>query len=123
MDYFATDTGRGVERIPLDRAELERDLASIDGGDRTPIASWPIQLYRGRVLHDPTGLLGRFVALFDEHLFSPEIVALKIARGLESYREHAARVTAEAAAGRPGGTGVAALGDERPRPRPVLDPP
>lgn len=101
VDYFATDSGRGVERIPLDCEQLERDLAAIDAGDRTPIVSWPIQLFQGRVLHDPTGLLRRFSALFDEHLFSAEILELKIARHLESYREHAARVTAESAAGRP----------------------
>jgi PAS domain-containing protein len=36
-------------------------------------------MYKARVISDPTGLLARFVARFDRHLFSPPVVRMKLA--------------------------------------------
>lgn len=101
IDYFATDSGRGVERIPLTREDLERDLPLVEGGDPLPVASWPIQLFQGRVLHDPSGLLGRFMTQFDRLLFSREVVQAKIATHLAAYRATAELARQALDAGKP----------------------
>jgi hypothetical protein len=101
LDYFATDSGRGVERIGLIGDDLDRDLAAIDSGDVRPIVNWPIQLYRGRVIHDPTGVLARFTSAFDELLFTPQVTHAKIDAHLADYRIHHSRALQAQRDGRP----------------------
>lgn len=79
LPYFNVDAGRGVEIIQLVAATLARQLEQVESGHLAAVAEWPIQLYRARVISDPTGLLTRFVAQFDRHLFSPAVVQLKLA--------------------------------------------
>jgi PAS domain-containing protein len=78
LSYFNVDSGRGVEIIQLIAPDLRQQLALVEGGDLTPVSTWPIQLYRARVISDPTGVLVRFVREFDRHLFSARVVALKL---------------------------------------------
>lgn len=84
MPYFNIVAGRGVEMIQLDRSELEAQVQQVEGGDLSPVAQWPIQLWTCRVMHDSTGLLTRMQALFDRYLFDPSVVAIKTA-GLRKH--------------------------------------
>lgn len=83
VTHFNVDQGRGVEIFQLERGRLESEIAQVEAGDPTPVAGWPIQLWRCRVTHDPSGLFGRFAVTFEKQLFSPAVVRLKI-------RQHAA---------------------------------
>src|ERR1022692_2707296 len=74
ISYFNVDSGRGVEVIQLVAPDLTKQLAAVGGGDLTAVSTWPIQMYKARVVSDPTGLLTRFVSQFDRHLFSPAVV-------------------------------------------------
>lgn len=78
IPYFNVIRGRGVEAIQLPRRELEAQVALVDKGDLSPIAKWPIQLWKCRLTHDPTGILRRFKQQFDERLFSPQVIDTKI---------------------------------------------
>ena len=78
LTHFSVDEGRGVEIFQLECGRLKSELARVERGDVTPVASWPVQLYRSRVVHDATGLLLRFATEFDQHLFSNAVRALKV---------------------------------------------
>ena len=79
IPYFNVDSGRGVEVIQLIEPDLLKQLAAIENGDLTAVSVWPIQLYQARVISDPTGVLKQFVTRFDRHLFSPDVVRMKLA--------------------------------------------
>lgn len=101
LSYFNVDEGRGVEIIQLIAPDLLAQLAAVDAGDLTPVAKWPIQFYRARIISDPTGLLARFTAAFDAHLFSPPVVRLKLAHHAAKTAEILARARTLLAADRP----------------------
>lgn len=101
LSYFNVDDGRGVEIIQLITPDLAQQLDAVDAGDLSPVAKWPIQMYRARIISDPTGLLARFTSRFDTHLFSPPVVQLKLAHHAAKAAEVLARARALLAAGRP----------------------
>jgi len=78
LPYFNIDTGHGVEAIQLTRPDLEEQVAAVEGGDWLPLVKWPIQLWKGRVMYDPSGLLSRFKRQFDTWLFRDEVLRQKI---------------------------------------------
>jgi predicted nucleotidyltransferase len=78
LPYFNVRQGRGVEVIQLVRGELEEQVKQVEAGDLSSVSRWPIQLWLGKVLHDPSGVLGRFIRQFDEGLFQPEVVERKV---------------------------------------------
>ncbi len=79
LPYFNIDSGRGVEIIQLVRGELEEQVGLAERGDRSPLLNWPIQLWKCRVVYDPSGLLNRFKRQFDDGLFQPDAIAQRIA--------------------------------------------
>ncbi len=79
MPYFNIDSGRGVEIIQLVRSEVEEQVRLAECGDRSPLLNWPIQLWKCRVVYDPSGLLGRFKQQFDDGLFQREVIEKRIA--------------------------------------------
>ena len=79
IPYFNVDFDRGVEVIQLIGPDLNKQLDEVESGDLGAVAAWPIQLYQARVISDPSGVLTRFVAQFDRHLFSPAVVRMKLA--------------------------------------------
>ena len=79
MPYFNVDGGHGVEIIQIVRGDLEEQVCQVEGGDLKPILKWPIQLWKGRVISDPSGLLGRYKKQFDEGLFNQQVTGDKIA--------------------------------------------
>jgi len=98
LPYFNIFRGRGVEAIQLVRRNLEEQLRQAEQGDLSPIVSWPIQLWAGRVVSDPTGILGRFKQQFDASLFRPEVVESKIAasqKKIEQFLDAARTLLAE----------------------------
>ncbi|MBE0699507.1 MAG: hypothetical protein IH586_21500, partial [Anaerolineaceae bacterium] len=78
LPYFNIYEGRGVEAIQLVRRDLEEQVSLAEGGDLSPISSWPIQLWTCRVISDPTGVLGRFKKQFDPGLFDPTVIEKKL---------------------------------------------
>ena len=74
LPYFNVHEGRGVEIIQLIRPDLVTQLDQIAAGDLSPVADWRIQLWEGRLVHDPTGLLAQFKTQFDRHLFSDVVL-------------------------------------------------
>ena len=78
VTHFSADSGRGVEIFQLESERLASELAKVEGGDLAPIGGWPLQLWRCRVTHDPSGLLSRFAAAFEQHLFSATVLDLKL---------------------------------------------
>lgn len=101
IPYFNVDAGRGVEIIQLVAPELTSQMERVERGDLAPVAEWPIQMYKARVMSDPTGVLTRFVALFDRHLFSREIVKMKIARHVARVTDALEKARSRVAGGRP----------------------
>ena len=79
LPYFNIRAGRGVEVIQLVRRELEMESAQVEAGDLTPLLKWPIQLWKVRLVSDPTGQLARFKLRFDDGLFRPEVLEQRIA--------------------------------------------
>ena len=78
LSYFNIDSGRGVEAIQLVYSDLKAQVEQVEGGDYQPILKWPIQLWRGRILKDPDGLLSYFSSQFDSGLFQDEVLLQKI---------------------------------------------
>src|ERR1700712_431444 len=78
LAYFNVDGGRGVEIIQLVAPDIIQQLERVERGDLSPVSVWPIQMFRARIISDPTGLLRRFTVEFDRHLFSPVVVRLKL---------------------------------------------
>lgn len=101
VPHFGTDAGRGVETFQLRRPDLKRQLERVRGGDLEPVAGWPIQLWRGRVTHDPSGLLEDFVTQFERHLFSPDVLARKLRAHRAAVEDSLARSADLLASGRP----------------------
>ena len=79
LPYFNVYDGRGVEIIQLIRPDLQTQLRQIGAGDVSPIAAWRIQLWQGRLVHDPTGLLAQFKAQFDRQLFTDAVIGQRLA--------------------------------------------
>ncbi|MGW0665126.1 hypothetical protein [Streptodolium elevatio] len=102
LAYFNVDSGRGVEIIQLSSSDLAQQVEQVEAGDLDPVATWPIQLYRARVVHDSaSGLLARFTAAFDRHLFAPEVVRLKIDEHVVSAADALSRARDLLADGKP----------------------
>lgn len=101
LPYFNVDSGRGVEIIQLNPVELHGQVEAVEGGDLASVATWPIQLYKARVISDPSRLLQRFVAQFDAHLFQPEVVRIKVSGHKTAALGAIQKAKALAAAGRP----------------------
>ncbi len=79
LPYFNIIAGRGVEAIQLVRKDLEQQVSLAEGGDLTPVSSWQIQLWKGKIVYDPTGLLARFQAQFNAELFTSAVVGKRVA--------------------------------------------
>ncbi|MBN2047819.1 MAG: hypothetical protein JW750_08265 [Anaerolineaceae bacterium] len=92
IPYFNVIKGRGVEVIQLAAPDVRAALSKIDSGDLSPIADWPIQLWKGKVIHDPSGLYARFKDAFDPGLFTPAVVGIKLA----NLQTHIEQTLAEA---------------------------
>ena len=103
IPYFNVDSGRGVEVIQLVGPDLSVQLDAVETGDLSAVSAWPIQMYKARIISDPTGLLKRFVAQFDRHLFSPEVVRIKLAHHSTKSRQALDAARALVAAHRPRG--------------------
>jgi len=78
IPYFNINASRGVEVIQLERRELLEQMSLVDAGDLAPLRKWPIQLWKGRIVSDPSGVLGRFKRQFDAGLFSAEVISKRI---------------------------------------------
>ena len=100
IPYFNMDSGRGVEVVQLVGPDLIKQLDEVEGGDLSAVSAWPIQMYKARVISDPTGLLTRFVAQFDCHLFSPYVVRMKLTHHATEAARALDRVRALVAADR-----------------------
>lgn len=100
LGHFNTDQGRGVEIFQLVRSEIEPLVARVEAGETAPVLKWPIQLWRCRVVDDPSGLLARYKTCFDRHLFSPALVRTRVAEMVEKTRKSAAGVREWALSGR-----------------------
>jgi hypothetical protein len=79
LPYFNVLAGRGMEVIQLVQPDLASQVAQVQAGDMAPLLGWPIQLWRGRIVHDPTGLLARFKRQFDALLFQDAVLECKVA--------------------------------------------
>jgi predicted nucleotidyltransferase len=78
IPYFNVIGERGVEAIQLVRRELEEQVNQVDKSDLSPMIKWPIQLWKCRIVYDPSGILGRFQKQFDAGLFTPQVINEKI---------------------------------------------
>lgn len=78
LPYFNIDSGCGVEAIQLVRRDIEEQAAAVESGNWHPLLKWPIQLWRGRIVYDPSGLLGSFKRQFDAGLFQEEVLKQKV---------------------------------------------
>ena len=65
LPYFNVDAGRGVEIIQLILPQLEVQIKQVEAGDMTPVANWPIQLWKCRIVHNPKAILEQFKGQFD----------------------------------------------------------
>jgi len=78
IPYFNVNAGRGVEIIQLILPQIETQITQVEAGDLTPVAIWPIQLWKCQVVHDPQGILEQFKRQFDSRLFTNEVLEKRI---------------------------------------------
>ena len=87
--YFNYIDGLGVELIQLERAKIEAFVSEYEEhGGFGDIVGFPLQMYRCRVMHDPSGLLARFKEAFDGNLFDDSIKRLKKDEALARAGRH-----------------------------------
>ena len=87
IPYFNVIEGRGVEAIQVVRPKLEEQFQQIENGDLSPVAQWPIQLWFGNIVNDPTGVFTKFKEYFYDNLFSEPVVQMKLAIEKEKISE------------------------------------
>jgi hypothetical protein len=100
LGYFNIYDGRGVEVFQFVEAELADWLAKAEQ-DPLTVANWPIQMYKCRIISDPTGLLTRFKTRFDAILFEPAVVAAKRDKELVAFDREFAVARADLDEGKP----------------------
>jgi len=110
IPYFNVNAGRGLEAIQLVQDELADQVRQVEGGNWNAILQWPIQLWRGRIVHDPTGTLKRFKQQFDEGLFQEPVLREKIRLQQVKVGEALAAAGDLMAVGRPAAALVRARG-------------
>jgi hypothetical protein len=98
--YFNIFDGRGVEVFQFVEAEMRDWLAKAEQ-DPLAVVGWPIQMYKCRVVSDPTELLTRFKATFDALLFQPAVVQAKRDRELAAFDRELAVAQADLEGGKP----------------------
>jgi predicted nucleotidyltransferase len=101
LPYFNIVGERGVEAIQLVRRELAEQVRLVEQGDLAPVQSWPIQLWAGRIVSDPSGLLARFQQQFRAHLFAPEVVQGKVVGAQKKVNDHLVEARGLLSGGKP----------------------
>ncbi len=101
LPYFNIVGERGVEAIQLVRRELAEQVCLVEQGELNPVLAWPIQLWAGRVVSDPSGLLIRFQKQFRAHLFAPEVVQGKVVGAQKKVNDHLLEARGLLAGGKP----------------------
>ncbi|WP_337103638.1 hypothetical protein [Paenibacillus sp. YIM B09110] len=76
LSYFNVSAGLGVEIIQIERRHVKEWVDAFREPDET-LLKFPVQIYKCRITHDPSGLLGRFKKLYDKSLFHESIRKLK----------------------------------------------
>lgn len=79
---------------------MEPLIEQVEAGDAAPVLKWPIQLWACRVIADRTGVLTRYKACFDAHLFSAELVNQRVQGMVEKIRKSATGIREWALSGR-----------------------
>ena len=102
VPYFNVDRdfSRGVEIIQLVAPDLSKQVDEVESGNLNAVSTWPIQLYKARIISDPTSLLKRFTTQFDRHLFSPLVTKQKFKRHAHSTAQALERASTLVAASR-----------------------
>jgi len=77
LQHFNVIDGMGVEIFQFTISTVESFLAHFTEPNES-ILKIPIQIYRCRIVDDPTGLFGRFKETFDASLFHDNIITLKV---------------------------------------------
>jgi hypothetical protein len=93
LPYFNVNASRGVEIIQVIKPELDQQCKQVAAGDVTPVATWPIQLWKCQVVHDPTGMLKMFKEQFDPLLFTDEVLEKRIENLQFDIQEKLAKAT------------------------------
>jgi hypothetical protein len=101
IPYFNVNTGRGVEIIQLILPQIETQIKQVEAGDITPVAIWPIQLWKCRIMHDPQGVLEQFKKQFDSRLFTNEVLEKRIENLRLNIKDRLAEANRLIAEGKP----------------------
>ena len=101
-DYFNYIDGLGVELIQLECANIEAFISEHErSGQFDDIVSYPLQMYKCRVISDKSGLLTRFKEIYDSHLFDDSIKTLKRNEAQNRANKHFADAEMLLAYGKP----------------------
>ena len=84
LGYFNVIENRGIEAIQLLASEVEKRIPKVLA-DPTECIEWPAQIWRSRVVYDPSGLFGRLGAVFERAFVQPETILLQKNKCLEGY--------------------------------------
>ncbi|GLX68462.1 nucleotidyltransferase domain-containing protein [Paenibacillus glycanilyticus] len=76
LDYFNYLNNIGVEIIQIKKQNIQEFLADGDSLMNN-VLQFPIQIYKCRIVHDPSGILMRFKDVYDATLFHPEVTQSK----------------------------------------------
>jgi len=101
IPYFNVNAGRGVEIIQLILPQIEAQINQVEAGDITPVAIWPIQLWKCRIVNDPEGVLEQFKRQFDSRLFTNEVLEKRIENLCLDITDRLAEANRLLAGGRP----------------------
>lgn len=74
FQYFNFIDGLGVEIIQILRPKIS-DFLDTFQEPNTAMLNFPIQIYKCKIIHDPTAILSKFKNIFDTYLFDPNITS------------------------------------------------
>ncbi|WP_139995135.1 nucleotidyltransferase domain-containing protein [Paenibacillus paridis] len=83
LQYFNYMENIGVEIIQVSKQQVE-DFLMEESLSNEAVLRFPIQIYKCRIVHDPSGLMAKFKAAYDDTLFDPAVTAKKREQALES---------------------------------------
>ncbi|WP_141504848.1 nucleotidyltransferase domain-containing protein [Paenibacillus luteus] len=83
LQYFNYMENMGVEIIQIKKQQVEEFLAG-EGLPKEAVLQFPIQIYKCRIVHDPSGILAKFKAAYDDTLFHSDVTAKKREQALQS---------------------------------------
>ncbi len=75
-EYFNFIEGMGVEIIQIEKSKIQEFIEGFTQPDEK-VLSFPIQIYKCKILYDPQNILSEFKKIYDNSLFNPNVANIR----------------------------------------------